>query len=451
MIKKLTYLSCLLLILIPCAVFAMEYSLDELFSLALERSEIIKIAEEDLYISELEKDKALAALLPTLSAFGTHTRYTEEKQKVGFTIQPETSNTWGVRMDQSFSLSGKELTGYKITREAIVKNIFDLNAVKGKYLLTVASAYYDVLKSKKALEIASTNVERLTKHRDAASIRLKVGEVTKTVLLRAEAELAGAQSDLIKAENNIRLAKTSLARIVGISEVFDVKESQPGNNSEMPGQEQIIFDFLIQDCQLLTLDCLKEIALTKRAEIKALTIQKKITEKKVKYAKGSYWPTLSVEGVYSKKEDNPASSFEINERIYGGLRFDFPFFEGGLRRAEVREAKAKLRQAQYSLLDLKNSVAVEVENSYLNLITESGILTKLQAEVEYAIDNFNAVSKQFEHGLANSVDIMDANTLLVTAERELANARYNYQLVILNLKRSIGTLLKTVISQQLSE
>lgn len=451
MIKKLTYLSCLLLILIPCAVFAMEYSLDELFSLALERSEIIKIAEEDLYISELEKDKALAALLPTLSAFGTHTRYTEEKQKVGFTIQPETSNTWGVRMDQSFSLSGKELTGYKITREAIVKNIFDLNAVKGKYLLTVASAYYDVLKSKKALEIASTNVERLTKHRDAARIRLKVGEVTKTVLLRAEAELAGAQSDLIKAENNIRLAKTSLARIVGISEVFDVKESQPGNNSEMPGQEQIIFDFLIQDCQLLTLDCLKEIALTKRAEIKALTIQKKITEKKVKYAKGSYWPTLSVEGVYSKKEDNPASSFEINERIYGGLRFDFPFFEGGLRRAEVREAKAKLRQAQYSLLDLKNSVAVEVENSYLNLITESGILTKLQAEVEYAIDNFNAVSKQFEHGLANSVDIMDANTLLVTAERELANARYNYQLVILNLKRSIGTLLKTVISQQLSE
>ncbi|MEE8330085.1 MAG: TolC family protein [Thermodesulfovibrionia bacterium] len=451
MIKKLTYLSCLLLILIPYAVFAMEYSLDELFSLALERSEIIKIAEEDLYISELEKDKALAALLPTLSAFGTHTRYTEEKQKVGFTIQPETSNTWGVRMDQSFSLSGKELTGYKITREAIVKNIFDLNAVKEEYLLTVASAYYDVLKSKKALEIASTNVERLTKHRDAASIRLKVGEVTKTVLLRAEAELAGAQSDLIKAANNIRLAKTSLARIVGISEVFDVKESQPGNNSEMPGQEQIIFDFLIQDCQLLTLDCLKEIALTKRAEIKALTIQKKITEKKVKYAKGSYWPTLSVEGVYSKKEDNPASSFEINERIYGGLRFDFPFFEGGLRRAEVREAKAKLRQAQYSLLDLKNSVAVEVENSYLNLITESGILTKLQAEVEYAIDNFNAVSKQFEHGLANSVDIMDANTLLVTAERELANARYNYQLVILNLKRSIGTLLKTVISQQLSE
>ena len=44
------------------------------------------------------------------------------------------------------------------------------------------------------------NVGRLTKHRDAASVRLKVGEVTKTALLRAEAELSGAQSEEIKAK-----------------------------------------------------------------------------------------------------------------------------------------------------------------------------------------------------------------------------------------------------------
>ena len=116
--------------------------------------------------------------------------------------------------------------------------------------------------------------------------------------------------------------------------------------------------------------------------------------------------------------------------------------------AEVREAKAKLRQAKLSLADLKNTINVEVENSYLDLITESGILSKLQAEVEYAIDNYNSVSKQFKHGLADSIDVMDANTLLVTAERELANAKYNYQLSILRLKRATGVLLKTVTSEQ---
>ena len=44
---------------------AEEYSLDDLYRLALERSEKIKISEEDLYISERGEDKAFSVLLPT--------------------------------------------------------------------------------------------------------------------------------------------------------------------------------------------------------------------------------------------------------------------------------------------------------------------------------------------------------------------------------------------------
>jgi len=446
--KGLLTVFSLLFILIPFSLHAREYSLDELFKIALERNEIIKIAEEDLYISEQGKDKARASLLPRLSAFGYHTRYSEEKRQDTFLLQPEHTNEWGLRLDQSLSLSGREITAYKIARKTIRKSRSDLNTVKEDYLLSVASAYFDVLQSKKALEIAIANEERLTKHRDAAETRLKVGEVTKTVLLRAQAELAGAQSDLIKAKNTLRLAKTILARTAGIIGDYDVKENQPEINPETSGQLSAGLDFLTRSCQLTIIDCLKERALTGRAEIKALVIQKKISEDEVKYARGLYWPNLSIEGVYFRQENEPSSSFGLNERIYGGLKLDFPFFEGGLRMAEVREAKAKLRQAKLSLADLKNTINVEVENSYLDLITESGILSKLQAEVEYAIDNYNSVSKQFKHGLADSIDVMDANTLLVTAERELANAKYNYQLSILRLKRATGVLLKTVTSEQ---
>jgi len=75
-------------------------------------------------------------------------------------------------------------------------------------------------------------------------------------------------------------------------------------------------------------------------------------------------------------------------------------------------------------------------------------MEKFEAQVAFAEDNYKAISKQFEHGIANSIDVMDANTLLVTAERQLADARYNYQLAILKLKRATGTLLKTVVSKQ---
>jgi outer membrane protein len=444
--KNLVFFLLCLILFIPAHLSANEYSLDDLFRLALERSEIVRIAEEDLYISERGKDKATAALFPTLSAFGYHTRYTEEKSQLDFILQPKYTNEWGLRIDQSLSLGGREFTAYRIAREKIMKSRFDLHAVKEAFLLEVASRYFTVLIAKKSLEIANANVERLQKHRDAADSRLRVGGATKTVLLRAEAELAGAQSDMIKAENRLKLARTILAGTVRISGDYTIKEPLPGVDFRMP--EEGLLDFLTVGCQLSVIDCLKESALSERAEINALTIQKDIAGKEVKYAEGSYWPDISIEGEYFRQENEPASSFGLTEEIYGGLKLDFPFFKGGLRKAEVREARAILRQAEYSLSNLKRTVTVEVENSYLIVRTEASVLTKLSAEVEYARDNFEAVTKQFKHGLADSIDVIDANTLLVTSERELVNAEYNYQLAILSLKRATGTLLKTVISEE---
>jgi len=422
---------------------AVEYGLEDLYKIALERAERIKISEEDLYIAETGKDKAKSALMPKISGFGAYTKYTEDKySSSGTVIQPNDSKTWGLRLDQSFSVSGREVTAFNISKENIEKNKYDLQAVKEAYLLNVAASYYEALRAKKALDIAKANVERLTKHRNAANIRLKVGEVTKTALLRAKAELSGAQSDEIRAKNALGSAKVILARLTGISGDYDVKET--------PESVSWNAQLLAANCKELTVDCLKQAALSERAEIKSLELQKKIGEAQIRYVYGSYWPMLSVEGVYSGKDEDPASTTLNKESIYGGLKISIPIFEGGLRAAEVREAGAKYRQASLIYEDGKKAVYVEVENAYLDLITQKGIMEKFEAQTVYAVDNYNAVSKQFEHGLANSLDVMDANTLLVTAERQLADAKYGYQLSILRLKRSIGTLLKTAISAQVS-
>lgn len=443
---KLLLLNFFLIVLMPFNLQAQEYSLEDLYKLALEKNESIKIAEEDLYISERQKDKAKAVLMPVLSAFGNHTRYSRAIRSNSSVLQPDYTNDWGLRLDQSMSLSGRELTAFKIAKEGIEKSSKDLDAVREEYLLNVASSYYSLLKSKKAREIAGANVERLTKHRNASETRLRVGEATKTVLLRAEAELAGAEAELIKSENGQRLAKTILARTVGITGVFEIKE--PQGEKDFKTQEQVLMDISAGDCRFSILDCLKQKAFSERAEIKTVTIQQQMAEDEVTYTKGSYWPDLSIEGVYFRQENEPATASGLNERIYGALKINFPFFEGGLRVAEVGEAKAKARQADHSLADLKNSVGVEVEDAYLNLLTMSAVIDKLQAESEYAADNYNSVTKQFQHGLADSIDVIDANTLLVTSERELANARYDYEFAILNLKRATGTLLQTVVNQQ---
>ena len=439
--KKLLYV---IMILVWSAAWvpsasASEYTLSDLYQQALKNSERIKIAQENLYIAQYGKDKAWAVLIPKVSAFGTYNRFSESKYYTTPTtntlippttvlIQPLESGNWGVRADQSFSLSVRELTALKVAGQTITKNEFDLDATKSDFVLIVASAYYDVMKAKKALEIAAANMERLTSYRNSVEKRLKVGDVTKTALLRSEGELSGARADYLKATNAFRLARFALVRITGIEDEFRLKETS------LPAQEDI------------SLTDLRSVAFDKRADLKSYDMQAKIAQGYVSYARGAFWPSLSLFAIYSEADQNPMVPTLNRESRVAGVSILFPFFEGGLRVAEYREAKAKERQAKLAYDDFKKNVDIELRGAYLDLQTQQGALQFSEDQLAFAQDNYSGVVRQFDNGFATNLDVMDANSLLLSAERNVVEAYYNYQFAYLRVKRSNGTLLQFVMN-----
>ena len=72
-------------------------------------------------------------------------------------------------------------------------------------------------------------------------------------------------------------------------------------------------------------------------------IQKEIAEQQVKLARGAYWPTLSIEGIYSKLDEDPSSPFFNDESIYGVISLTFPFFEGGSIVTPVKRFRSSLK------------------------------------------------------------------------------------------------------------
>jgi outer membrane protein len=422
--------ACSLMVLLftaaPTSIFAEEYSLDDLYRIALIRSEILKVAEENLVISEIGKDKALSYLLPRLTATGGVTQYSEKKfSDAGSLIQPESGSSWGVRLDQTVSLSGRELTALGISRQFVTKSTYDVTAVREDYLLRfVASAYYNVLMARKVLEIADSNLERLSKYREAAEKRLRIGEVTKTALLRAEGELSGAKSDRLQARNGLELAMAVLARNVGIKDAFTLREGA-AVEGDVPAMNMFM-----------------ERAFATRADLKSMEVQKQIAADQTKYAEGAFWPTVTAAAGYGWADQYPPPSSLNRESLYGIVAMNFPIFEGGLRRAEVSEAKARERQAALFYEDLKKGIGIEVQTAYLDLVTQKGILQFLNDQVAFARDNYQAVARQFDFGLSNSLDVLDANTLLVSAETKAVSAVYNYRLALLRMKKATGTLLR---------
>ena len=446
--KKLLYGTIILagVAVFATAAVAQEYTLSDLYQQALKNSEKMKMAQENLYIAQYGKDKAWAVLMPRVTAYGTYNRFSEEKYNVSqmtlplpaplepvtiessVLVQPSESGTWGVRADQSFSLSARELTALKVTGQTITKSVYDLDATKSDFVLIVASAYYDVMKAKKALEITAANMERLTSYRNSVEKRVTVGELTKTALLRSEGELSGARADYLKATNAFQLARFALVRITGIEDEFRLKETA------LPEQDDVAFTQL------------RSIAFDKRADLKSYDMQVQIAEGYVTFARGAFWPNVNLAAIYNRVDQNPAAETLNRESLMGMVSLQFPFFEGGLRVAEYREARAKERQAKLAYDDFKKNVDIELQGAYLDLQTQKGALQFSEDQLTFAQENYGAVARQFDNGLATNLDVMDANSLLLSAERSVADAYYSYQLAYLRVKRSNGTLLKFVIS-----
>ncbi|THB80919.1 MAG: TolC family protein [Desulfobacteraceae bacterium] len=426
---KLFYLICIAFLPFASAHAQTEYTLYELCTLANTNAETIKIAEEDLYIAEQEKKRALSVLIPRFTAFASHTEYKDD------TMSTPNVMTKGIKLTQSFTLNGRELIALDVTKRSIEERQLSLDSIRAEYLLQISQAYFQILSAERFVEIAQTDVERLEKHKNAVQEKVNVGSLTKTALYRAQAELSGSKTALVRAQNGVMQAKAALKNLVKIDDDFTLSYVD-------------IEELRNYSC---TLDGIKERALSNRPEINQTLKQIEIAKKTVKYEKSDYWPTFSLEAAYTdtrvKYSSSGGSANNDDDNFYVTGELSFTLYDGGLRKGTVQQALASERKARNSLAILERGIVFETEQAFLELETTKSELMTLQDELKSADENFNAVKMQFQYGMADSVDIMDANTLLVTAQRNISDARYRYIVSVLNIIYTQGDLLPFLLKQ----
>ncbi len=398
------------------------YSLFDLSQLANTHSETIKIAQDDLYIAQQDKSRALSVLVPRATLYGSMTEYKHEDY-----LAPN-SLTWGGKLTQSFTLNGKELIALNVTKKSIEGKEFSLTSIRSQYLLQVAKAYYNILSSQRLLEISQSDVKRLKIHKEAVQEKLNVGNVTKTDLYRAQAELSKSLTALVIAQNRELKAKAALHNLVNIEDGFELKKG------DIEGIENY----------RATLLEIQDYALINRSEVKEAKKNLEIAQKTISFEKSDYWPSVSLEVGYKETEISYESVIRDvktdNEDMYFTGELVFTLFDGGLRRAQIRQAKADFRKAKNALVLQKKSIILDSENSYRDYTAAKSTLVNLEDELKSSQENFKAVQMQFKYGIADSIDMMDANTLLVSAQRRILDAKYTFYFSVLNILYTRGDL-----------
>ena len=401
------------------------YTLSDAYHAAINTNEVIGISAETVIQSETRIDQAWTYLYPRLVAQSAYTRYNETLPPGGGSVifQPLEQLQAALILTQPLYTGGRTLAALRTAQTLRDASQSGFQFAVQDTLLTVAQAYYGVIKAQKMVDISSRAVERMERHkkvteREAATRRNKAN---MSSLLRATTLVSQARINLIRAEDGLKIARSQLSMVTKLPN--DAALAEP--DALKPSEE--------------TYDQLKTTALSNRADYTGSRLNQKIAEENVTIVKGSHYPQLYAEAGVQYVNSQPATLMDATT-YYGGLRLQIPIFEGGLMKAETSEARSKVRQSKLETTKLERSIETEVLEAHISLQTITAVLDTAKLQLGYAKDNFDTVENLFAEGLLPSLSLIDAEQALSQAERELANAVSDQQIAILRLMKSIGTL-----------
>lgn len=400
-------------------------TLEEAYRLALENHEDLSIARENINQARTDLTKSVARILPNITAEGSYTRFSGAKTSGNFVIQPDSSTAAELRLTQPLYSGGREWAVQRQAKLQIQSETKGLEGAAESVMLETGRAYYGVLKAQKDVEIKRAALKRAEERLEVAGARFTVGEVTKSAVLRAQAELAGAEAELLRSLNNLDNSRVLLARLTGIEGPFSLVEPAP------QGPVALVPESLI------------ERALDERSDYTRLLLQEKAASESIQIAKAGFKPSLKLEGLYSWRDQDPQTTFFQKESASGTLRLTYPIFEGFLRKAELTDARSEFREAELVRLGLKRDISVQVNEAVNNVKAIDSLIESFRRQLAFAEEDYSMVFEQFKFGVATTLDVIDADTVLVSAETSLASATYDLEIAKLNLKFVTGTLVDT--------
>ena len=381
--------------------------------------ENIKVSEEDINISK-------ADYKPSLSLSGS--KSIEDTNKLtnqsggDATINDVDPFTTSLKLEQTLLDYGRNLT--------LQKNIIGLDLAKAKLvkkeqsiLYKAIEAYTDLILSRETLDINIKNLNLLNRQVENDKIRRDRGQITNTDLAQSESSLAGAQAQFVKAKSDLLISKLSYENIIG--KINDPNQLQ--KNSTAIASIPKTLDEAINLSKQNNPDLL----------ISKLDLEK--AKKDLAISESDLKPTasLSLERSYS---DDLTSTIDEREKDTFKATVTWPFYSGGKKRSNINKNSNLTTQKRLLLDDVIKTNDTNVASAWSNLQSSQSFLNSVKAQVRASQTANEGVAAEYERGSRNTLDVIQSNALLLSAQISLASSEKNYLMAQYNLLKAVGLL-----------
>ena len=233
------------------------------------------------------------------------------------------------------------------------------------------------------------------------------GVVARNDLLATEVRLRSVQDQDNRVDNDEAVALQALNQMMGRS---------PGEPLVLPGE-------LPSPPPLpATLKDLTKRAADGNRQILALRARLKAEQDVVEMRKADYYPTLIAQASHTYQQNQYLLYPNANFLFLG---VSWQAYDGGVRKAGVREAEIAVSKTAQEIADLERQLEIRVDRAYrdyLQALRETGTA---QTNVDASDENLRIVEDQYKAGLAKSTDVLDAESTLAESRFALVTQHYN--------------------------
>ena len=372
-------------------------------------------AEESLKQSEVSKKITASSLLPQINS----NLDASSAKAAGKTTE---TYRYGISGSQLLFDGFKTVDNLKAAEENIKAAKYNYRFTSSEVRFRLRTAFVNVLKAQELLNITQEIYNIRRSNFELISLRYESGLEHKGALLNAQANLSEAEFEISQAKRALEVAQRELNKEMGKTQFLALRVEgafKVGNAAlEKPDFEALA---------------------DKNPSLGKLIAQKNAASFGIKAAKANFLPELSAQAGANKNSSHwPPEDSQWNT----GLTLSFPLFEGGLRLAQVDQAKSLFNQAQANERGTRDSIILALEQSWASL-QDAVETTEVQKKFLDAAEERAKISEaQYSLGLIQFDNWTIIEDNLVSAKKAYLAAQANALLAEANWVQAKGETLE---------
>ncbi len=403
----------------PPAAAPRVLTLDEAGGLARRHQPQLAQARAGAEAAGARADEALAPLLPQLGGQASYQRATQNYAArpgslPGGGAAPgatswATGDYWsfGATLSQLVWDFGQSSARLEAAREGAAAQRASQRSTEVQVLLSVRTAFFGARAARDLVGVARETLQNQEAHLRQVQGFVEVGTRPEIDLAQARTDRANARVQLIDAENSYRTARAQLNQAMGVEGPTDYEIADDAL-PPVEGEEQ-------------PLEALLAEALGRRPDVSALEAQVRAQRATLGAVRGGYPPSL---GVSTSLTDAGPTLGSAVWNWNATATLTWSLFQGGLTRAQAREAEASLDGLAAQLAGLRQQVRLEVEQARLGVVAARAALAAAGEALANARERLRLAEGRYQTGAGSIIELGDAQVALTAAGAQRVQADY---------------------------